>query len=128
MSRQNSPTLLSKLERLHPYEMLVFLGMVGSGLIFIFMAAAYLFTGLHQLEGPGRHLPLAFLMSTLLLAVSGFSVGKMKTYYQEERISQLEGALRNTVLLGLAFTILQLAGWKELNEMDRHNSNSRGVV
>lgn len=117
MSRQNSPTLLSKLERLHPYEMLVFLGMVGSGLIFIFMAAAYLFTGLHQLEGPGRHLPLAFLMSTLLLAVSGFSVGKMKTYYREERISQLEGALRNTVLLGLAFTILQLAGWKELNEM-----------
>lgn len=117
MEEYQPSTLLKRLEQLHPYEMLVYLGMVGSGLIFIFMAAAYLFTGLHQLAGFGRHLPFAFLMSTLLLVVSGFSVGKMKPYYREEKIHQLEGALRNTVMLGFGFTILQFAAWKELIDM-----------
>lgn len=113
----SSPTFIQRLERLHPYEMLIFLGMISSGLIFLFLTAAYLFSGLHQLRGPARHIPIAFLISTLLLILSGYTASKMRLYYQEEKLPQLEGALRNTFFLGLAFTILQFAGWKELEQM-----------
>jgi len=113
----SSSSFIQKLERLHPYEMLIYLGMISSGLIFLFLSAAFLFSGLHQLEGPGRQIPIAFLISTFLLISSGYTASKMRLYYQEEKLPQLEGSLRNTFFLGVAFTILQFAGWKELDQM-----------
>lgn len=112
-----SSTLIQRLENLHPYEMLIYLGMISSGLIFLFLSAAFLTSGLHQLHGPARHIPVAFLISTFLLILSGYTASKMRLFYREEKLSQLEGALRNTFFLGLAFTILQFAGWKELEQM-----------
>ncbi|WP_243739719.1 cytochrome c oxidase subunit 3 [Algoriphagus boseongensis] len=105
------------MERLHPYEMLLYLGMVSSGLIFLFLTAAFLFSGLHQLAGFNKHIPVSFLISTFLLVLSGYTATKMRLYYQEERIPELESSLRNTFLLGIAFTVLQFAGWKELDQM-----------
>ncbi|TDQ12919.1 cytochrome c oxidase subunit 3 [Algoriphagus boseongensis] len=112
-----SSTFLQKMERLHPYEMLLYLGMVSSGLIFLFLTAAFLFSGLHQLAGFNKHIPVSFLISTFLLVLSGYTATKMRLYYQEERIPELESSLRNTFLLGIAFTVLQFAGWKELDQM-----------
>lgn len=112
-----SSTFLQKMERLHPYEMLLYLGMVSSGLIFLFLTAAFLFSGLHQLAGFNKHIPVSFLISTFLLVLSGYTATKMRLYYQEERIPELESSLRNTFFLGIAFTVLQFAGWKELDQM-----------
>lgn len=114
---KNQPTLLQRLESLHPYETLIYLAMIGSGLIFLFLTAAFLFHGLHQLKGAEKHIPIAFLISTFLLVLSGYTASKMRLYYQEEKITQLENALRTTFFLGLAFTILQFAGWRELGQM-----------
>ena len=114
---EESLTWFQRIERMHPYETLLYLGMLGSGLIFLFLAVAFVFSGLHQLEGFNRHIPVAFLISTFLLVLSGYTASKMRLYYQEEKIPQLESALRNTFFLGLAFTLLQFAGWKELDSM-----------
>ncbi|AMQ55410.1 cytochrome c oxidase subunit 3 [Algoriphagus sanaruensis] len=116
-SQRTDKTWLQRLESLHPYETLLYLAMIGSGLIFLFLVVAFISSGLHQLEGLNHRMPNAFLISTLLLILSGYTATKMRLYYQEEDIPKLESSLRNTFWLGLAFTVLQIAGWKELGDM-----------
>lgn len=118
MNRQNSQqTWFQKLENFHPYETLLYLAMVSSGLIFLFLVVAFLYSGLNQLEGLNHRMPIAFLISTFMLVLSGYTATKMRLHYQEENIPKLEASLRNTFVLGVAFTILQFAGWKELTDM-----------
>lgn len=118
MNRQNTQqTWFQKLENFHPYETLLYLAMVSSGLIFLFLGVAFLYSGLNQLEGLNHRMPIAFLISTFMLVLSGYTATKMRLHYQEENIPKLESSLRNTFVLGVAFTILQFAGWKELTDM-----------
>ncbi|SEF82213.1 cytochrome c oxidase subunit 3 [Algoriphagus boritolerans] len=118
MNRTKEPqTWLERLERLHPYEMMLYLGMFGSGLIFLFLVIAFISSGLNQLEGLNHRIPVAFLISTFMLIISGYTATKMRLHYQEENIPKLESALRNTFMLGVIFTILQFAGWRELTDM-----------
>jgi cytochrome c oxidase subunit 3 len=98
--------------------------MIGSGLIFLFLVAAFLFSGINQLEGLNQRIPVAFLISTFMLILSGYTATKMRLHYQEENIPKLEKSLRNTFMLGVIFTILQFAGWKELDQM---GINFRGL-
>lgn len=106
-----------RVESLHPYEMMLYLAMFGSGLIFLFLVVAFLFSGLNQLEGLNHKMPVAFLISTFLIILSGYTATKMRLYFQEENISKLESSLRATFWLGITFTVLQFAGWKELTDM-----------
>jgi cytochrome c oxidase subunit 3 len=118
MNRIKEPqTWLQRVENLHPYETLLYLGMFGSGLIFLFLVVAFISSGINQLEGLNHKIPVAFLISTFMLILSGYTATKMRLHYQEENIPKLEGSLRNTFLLGVTFTILQFAGWKELTDM-----------
>ncbi|MDO8967722.1 cytochrome c oxidase subunit 3 [Algoriphagus sp.] len=118
MNRTKEPqTWLQRVENLHPYETLLYLGMFGSGLIFLFLAVAFISSGINQLEGLNHKIPVAFLISTFMLILSGYTATKMRLHYQEENIPKLEGSLRNTFFLGVTFTILQFAGWKELTDM-----------
>ncbi|MDP2041909.1 MAG: cytochrome c oxidase subunit 3 [Algoriphagus sp.] len=118
MNRTKEPqTWLQRVENLHPYETLLYLGMFGSGLIFLFLVVAFISSGINQLEGLNHKIPVAFLISTFMLILSGYTATKMRLHYQEENIPKLEGSLRNTFLLGVTFTILQFAGWKELTDM-----------
>lgn len=114
---KDSQTWFQKLENLHPYETMLYLGMLGSGLIFLFLSVAFLISGLNQLEGLNHRVPIAFLASTLLIILSGYSASKMRLYYLEEDTIKLQGALRNTLILGIFFTISQVLGWMELTNM-----------
>lgn len=107
-------TLLQRIEQLHPYEMLLYLGMVSSGIIFLFLTFAFLFSSRNLLAGMNQTVPIAFFISTFLLVVSGFSATAIRLAFQEENTEKLLGSLRNTVVLGLVFTFLQLIGWYEL--------------
>ncbi|MHA7130559.1 cytochrome c oxidase subunit 3 [Algoriphagus namhaensis] len=106
-----------RIEQMHPYETLLYLGMFGSGLIFLFLTVAFLASGVNQLEGYNRHIPFSFLASTFLLVLSGYYATKMRLYYQEERLDKLQSALFTTLILGAVFTLLQFLGWKELSLM-----------
>lgn len=114
---KESQTWLQRLESLHPYETMLYLGMLGSGLIFSYLVVAFLFTGQSSEISSIHQMPVAFLISTLALIFSGYTAAKMRLHYQEENIQGVEGALRNTFILGIIFTTLQFAGWKELSVM-----------
>ena len=111
---KENPTLLQRIENLHPYETMLYLGMLGSGLIFLFMASAFLFSSRALLAGMNQNVPIAFLISTFLLVISGFSATSIRLAYQEENTNRLLGSLGTTVILGMIFTILQVVGWYEL--------------
>lgn len=114
---KQSQSWFERLENLHPYEMMLYLGMIGSGLIFLFLVVAFISSGLNQLEGLNHNIPVAFLISTFMLILSGYTATQMRLNYQEENIPKLESSLRNTFMLGVIFTVLQFAGWKELTDM-----------
>ena len=110
-------TWFQRLENLHPYETILYLGMLGSGLIFLFLVVAFLFSGLNQLAGLNNQIPIAFLISTFLIILSGYTATKMRVFYVEENTEKLQVSLRNTLILGVAFTVFQFVGWKELSDM-----------
>lgn len=115
---KDSQTWLQRLESLHPYETMLYLGMLGSGLIFLYLTFAFLFTGEDQQQQPtSNQMPIAFLISTVVLVLSGYTAASMRLHYQEENILGLENSLRNTFMLGVIFTVLQFAGWKELTDL-----------
>lgn len=116
--RQAPPpkTWLQRLENLHPYEMLLYLAMVGSGLIFLFLALAFLFSGRQHLQGLNEQMPFAFTVSTFLLVLSGYTAVKMRLHYQEENSAKLYRSLQMTFGLGILFIGFQVLGWLELTD------------
>ena len=109
-------TWLQRLENLHPYEMLLYLAMVGSGLIFLFLALAFLFSGRQYLQGLNEQMPFAFSVSTFLLVLSGYTAVKMRLHYQEENSAKLYRSLQMTFGLGILFMAFQVLGWIELTD------------
>jgi cytochrome c oxidase subunit 3 len=107
-------TWFQKIENMHPYQTLMYLGMFGSGLIFLFMTVAFLASASGSTEGMGFIMPKSFIVSTFIILVSGYTVSKMLSHYREESLDKLKNSLLSTVLLGVLFTVLQFLGWKEL--------------
>ena len=112
----SSKTWFQRIEKQHPYETLLYLAMLGSGIIFLFLSLSFLFSGREYLQGLNEQVPFAFLVSTFLLVLSGYTAVKMRLYYQEENIVKLTRALQATFTLGLLFMVFQVLGWKELTD------------
>ena len=110
-------SLIQKIENLHPYQTLMYLGMFGSGLIFLFMTLAFLGSEAGNMDSVGFKMPKSFILSTLIILISGYTASNMLIHYKEERIKKLKDSLLTTFLLGIGFTVLQFIGWKELTMM-----------
>lgn len=108
---------IQKIENMHPYQTLMYLGMFGSGLIFLFMTLAFLGSDPGNMESISFKMPKSFILSTLIILMSGYTASNMLIHYKEERIKKLKDSLLTTFLLGLIFTVLQFIGWKELTMM-----------
>ncbi|SNS42396.1 cytochrome c oxidase subunit 3 [Belliella buryatensis] len=114
---QKQQTWFQKIESMHPYQTLMYLGMFGSGLIFLFLTVAFLASGYGQMDGLGFKMPRSFILSTLVILFSGYTVSKMLLHFKEESIKKVKNSLLSTFFMGLIFTALQLMGWKELTGM-----------
>ncbi len=110
-------TWFQKVEKLHPYQTLVYLGMFGSGMIFLFLTVAFIGSGFENLKGISFQIPKAFIVSTFVIIYSSYSASKLMQSYRDEQLSRLKDNLFRTFCLGLIFTGLQLVGWKELSTM-----------
>jgi cytochrome c oxidase subunit III len=122
--RMNNPiSFIKKLEKLHPYQTLMYLGMFGSGLIFLFLTLAFVFSAFNEGYSSFK-MPMSFIASTIVLLFSGWTVSKMLIAYQNEKLKALKNYLTFTFLLGITFTGLQILGWMELSQM---GINFRGL-
>jgi len=112
---------IRKIEKLHPYQTIMYLGMFGSGLIFLFLALAFIFTqNPTLLELKEFRMPYAFLLSSIVMVGSGFYVGRLVIYFDQENLVELRKMLSLTLFLGFVFIGLQIIGWIELGNMGLH--------
>lgn len=113
-----------KIEQLHPHLMLTYLIVFGVFLIFFFLVLSFLLTSDSINPALVYRLPKSFVVSTLVLLLSSFTIYKSVQYYNEEALTLLKRSLAITFVLGFIFCLLQLSGWLELQGSNLYFSGS----
>lgn len=110
----SSSSTFSRIEKVHPFLMMLYLIMVGMSVLFLILIAAYIRTRLLE-EGPiNRHFPNFFSFSTILILCSSFVISRSPYFYRKDDLLKLKIGLWATLLLGMAFVWSQIAGWREM--------------
>lgn len=115
IGKRRKENTISRLEKIHPHKMLLYLSIFGSTLIFLFMISAYTVSRL-EADLVNFTMPKSFVVSLVLLLLSSFSISKVLPAFKKDNIKQVKVSLEVTLLLGLAFTISQYVGWYEMNQ------------
>lgn len=115
IKKKQQESTFQRIERMHPHKMLLYLAIIGSSLIFLFMVIAYSISKPQNGFLEDFVMPKAFIFSTIILIFSGFISTRLETYYNEDKIRSLKGALGITLFLGICFAVSQYIGWGALN-------------
>jgi len=115
MKTKTEESWVSKVENLHPYQTLVYLGMIGSGIIFLFLTIAFLSSFFSQSPLKAYQFPWPFFLSTCVLFTSSVIANKLTNIYKKDHPKSLEKILWTIFGMGILFTGLQLWGWIELS-------------
>lgn len=103
----------SKMEKVHPYRMLLYLSMAGIGVLFLILMLAYMSTR-YQPDPFSVPFPKFFSISTLLLVVSSYTLSLTPKAYKKDNLKKLKRYLGLTLLFAMLFVVAQLAGWREI--------------
>ncbi len=106
-------TFFERVEKMHPYKMILILGIIGSSLIFFFLLFSF-FVSLGNETAQKIEIPVIFVLSSVLIVASSFLLQPALKYFKAEAFTILLTSLRLTFLLGLGFAFCQLLGWSEL--------------
>ncbi|GAB3196380.1 cytochrome c oxidase subunit 3 [Pontibacter aydingkolensis] len=101
-----------KMERMHPIRVLLFLSMIGIGVLFFILVVAFARTGGFQNES--FELPKFFSISTLILLFSSYTISKIPRIYRKDKLNRMTRYLGMTLGLGILFIVAQLIGWNEM--------------
>lgn len=105
-----------KIEEMHPHEVLVYVSMIGSAVIFFFTIIAFTASKPVEANFFKFEFPKSFILSTFVLLFSSFTISKILPAYLSDDLDELKKWLGTTFLLGLIFACFQITGWKELQE------------
>lgn len=112
----------SKIEKVHPIKMLLYLSMIGIGVLFLILTIAYTNSEGSLLPGFTPALPKFFSISTVIILISSFTVSRTAYYYKKDKLRKLKRYLGFTLMLGIGFVLAQLAGWNEFAARGVHFS------
>jgi cytochrome c oxidase subunit 3 len=104
----------NKMEQMHPHEVLIYVGMIGSAVIFLFTIVAFTLSQPLQAEFLKMEFPKSFIISTFVLLLSSYSVTRVMPAYLADDLESIKKWLGITFLLGLVFACFQITGWREL--------------
>lgn len=105
-------TPFKRIEKLHPHKMLLLLGVMGSGLISLFLLAGYLVMRYQVRES--LLLPKGFILGIIVLLSSCFLIHRVLPLFAQDRLRSLLLSMGLALILGLAFAFCQYFAWKEL--------------
>lgn len=97
----------------NPYLMIVGLGIIGSGIMFLFLALIFV----RKMTGAGAEpieIPLAFSFSTIALLLSSGSLETSNQLIKNERYSLANRFCQLTLALAVGFCWLQWSGWQSM--------------
>lgn len=106
-----------QIEKMHPYKMLLYLGIIGISMIFLFLMIAYSLSTASSALIPNLSLPKMFTLGTFLLMASSFSMSAALKAFGEDNMRRLTFMLFVTLMIGVVFTGCQMLGWLELQSM-----------
>lgn len=116
------------MQRREPFKFMLQLAIFGSGLMFLFLLTSYL-----NLERPDAgfakiEIPKIFYVSTLLIVISSLTLHLANIYFKEDKYLIYRILMAITLLLGMAFIVLQLIGWQQLFTQNGDVRNSKGFI
>jgi len=97
----------------HPYNVLLFLTLMGIGALFLSFTIAFIYTRV-QSNLPPIRLPNIFIFNTVVLLGSSATMLWAKRSYLQDNTQNYQRALLATILLSIVFMALQFYGWQEL--------------
>lgn len=115
-SKQRST--FDKIEQMHPIRMLLYLSMIGIGVLFFILVVAFARTG--GFSGEDFYLPKFFSISTLLLLFSSYTINQIPRIYRKDKLKKMARYLALTLGLGVLFVGAQLLGWHEMARTGVH--------
>ncbi|MCS7018040.1 MAG: cytochrome c oxidase subunit 3 [Cytophagales bacterium] len=113
-AEKGSSSFIERLEKIHPHLMLMYVGVVGSSLIFFFLSLLFVITALRQQVQIA--LPSAFAFSTAVLLMSSYFAHRYLQHFKNDRAKELAHSAWGVFMTGIVFTISQVIGWIELSE------------
>ena len=113
--RSAGDSAFSRIERLPPLLMLLYLALVGITMLFVTLVAMYVAARAQSGVPTGLHpFPRYFSLSTIVLLVSSYVLAQAPRLYRADDLNALVRCLGATLLLGCVFSGLQVQGWREL--------------
>ncbi|WP_299821434.1 cytochrome c oxidase subunit 3 [uncultured Pontibacter sp.] len=109
-----------KMERMHPIRMLLFLSMIGIGMLFFILVVAFARTG--GFLNDNFELPKFFSISTILLLFSSYTISKVPASYRKDKLNRMTRYLGITLGFGVLFIVAQVLGWNEMTKSGIHFS------
>ncbi|KYG83662.1 cytochrome c oxidase subunit 3 [Roseivirga echinicomitans] len=106
----------NKMEQMHPHQIMLYVALIGSSVLFLFLVVAFTASQPENSNFLKIEFPKFFVVSTVLMLLSSFSVSKIIPAYEKDELEELKKWLGITFLLGLAFATSQFLGWRELQE------------
>ncbi|MCJ8167379.1 cytochrome c oxidase subunit 3 [Pontibacter sp. E15-1] len=103
-----------RIEKMHPIRMLLYLSMIGIGVLFFILTVAFARTG--GFPGDNFELPKFFSVSSILLLFSSYTMTKVPRMYKKEKLKKMVRYLALTLCLGVFFIGAQLIGWNEMSK------------
>jgi cytochrome c oxidase subunit 3 len=112
MTTITNQTLPEK-KKLHPYQILLWVGIASIIMAFAGLTSAYIVKK-SQANWLDFDLPKLFWFSTVVILISSFTIQMALKKYKEGQQNQYQGFLFLTAILGVAFLLFQIQGFKEL--------------
>ena len=97
----------------HPYNIILTLGMISLGSIFVALSAAFIYARV-QSDIPPIRIPNMFLFNTLILLASSGTMVWAKRSYLEDHTDNYRLALWATIGLSILFMFAQVVAWNQL--------------
>ncbi|WP_338873246.1 heme-copper oxidase subunit III [Spirosoma sp. SC4-14] len=99
--------------RREPFRFMVWLGIASSVMLFTILLVTYII----RRTGPGWvdvKLPNVFLISTVVIVLSSFTLHNANLAFRHERFSSYRINMASTLVLGTLFILLQGWGWRQM--------------
>lgn len=112
-SSKESP--FSRIEKVHPFEMMLYLAITGVGVLFLMLVIAYLQTRSFDSSFSKLTLPKYFSISTIFILLSSYTICKAPRNYKKDNLAKLKKSFFYTMLLALGFVLVQVASWQEIS-------------
>lgn len=106
--------LFQNLRRLHPYQTMMYMAMVGSGFLFLIMLVSYTAQRFQSTNiGADIQLPKSFFISTAFMLMSSVAIKLAKMSVHNDHLKKCTYYLISVLVMALGFSVFQVIGWIE---------------